>query len=140
MGIANLKKVSCLLAALASFLISGCSSQPSWQIIAENLKSYVVCQDFDFDSDGNPSYGYGPCVKLTNVTYDRQMGDAYCFNTTPMIGGYEGESYSGIEDWRTIADQYYCVTWSGRFVDSDPNEPSEWRIKFTGAQPFDLLP
>jgi hypothetical protein len=125
---------------LLALLTSGCTSKPSWQIIAENLKGYVVCEDVDLDSEGNPSYGYGPCVKLTNVTYDQAMGDAYCFNTTPMIGGYSGESYSSIEDWRLIADQYYCVTWSGRYVDSDPNEPSDWRVTFSGAQPYDLLP
>jgi hypothetical protein len=57
-----------------------------------------------------------------------------------MIGGYRGENYSSISDWENLADEYYCVGWSGRYVDSDPNEPSEWRIKFASKQPYDLLP
>jgi len=122
------------------FSLTGCSKQPTWQIIGESLRSYVTCADVEPDSEGNPSYGYGPCVKLTNVTYDRAMGDSYCFNTSPVIGGFSGESYSDIYDWNTLPDKYYCVTWSGRYVDSDPNEPSDWRITFTGSQPFDLLP
>ena len=136
-GALVLKSISlfCLI-----FLLTSCAKQPTWQVIGESLRSYVTCADVELDSEGNPSYGYGPCVKLTNVTYDRAMGDSYCFSTSPLIGGFSGENYSDIYDWNKVPDKYYCVTWSGRYVNSDPNEPSDWRITFTGSQPFDLLP
>ena len=126
---------------LVTILISSCSSQqPSWQVIGEGLRSYVTCEDIKPDNEGNPVYGFGPCVKLTDVIYDRTMGDSYCFNTSPMVGGYSGESYEDISDWEFLPDKYFCVTWNARYVDSDPSEPSDWRINFPGAQPNDLLP
>ncbi len=128
-----------LIPIVLSIIVTGCSSQPTWQVIGENLDNYVDCKDIELDGEGVPSRGYGPCVKLSDVSYDRKSGDEYCYNATPLIGGYEGQYYGDISNWQAIGSDYYCVSWTARYAPSDPNEPSDWRIEFSNNDPSSLL-
>lgn len=120
-------------------LLTSCTREPSWQAIGENLDGYVACTDIELDGEGQPTQGYGPCVRLTDVSYDQQSGNAYCYSATPLLGGYQGQYFGDITEWEPTGVKYYCVSWSARYTDSRPDEPSDWRIDFLGEAPSALL-
>jgi hypothetical protein len=121
--------------------LTACSSEPTWQVIAEELRSYVACYDEDYDyEEGAATTGYGPCVRLVNVVYDSRQGENLCFSATTQVGGYRGENFLDIGDWSNTGTDLYCVSWYARYVDSDPNEPNDWRISFEGIEPRSRLP
>jgi len=128
-----------VMVLLSVTLLSSCTREPSWQVIGEILDGYISCADIELDGEGQATQGYGPCVRLTDVSYDRQSGDAYCYSATPLIGGYRGQYFGDITDWQSSGLKYYCVSWSARYTDSRPDEPSDWRIDFIDEAPSTLL-
>ena len=127
------------LVILSVVLLNSCTREPSWQVIGENLDGYISCTDIELDGEGQPTEGYGPCVRLTDVSYAKQSGDTYCYSATPLIGGYQGQYFGDITEWQPSGLKYYCVNWSARYTDSRPGEPSDWRIDFFGEAPSALL-
>ncbi len=114
-------------------------NDPSWQVIKEGVAATVYCDDWEYDSEGYASIGFGPCLRLTNVTYD-SSGDGYhCYSTDVEIGGYPGQNYSWINSWSRSGNEYYCVTWIAKYVDPDINDPSHWRIDFGEDGPDSYL-
>ena len=112
---------------------------PSWQVIKEAVAGTVYCSDWDSNYEGEVVYGYAPCVRLTNVIFDTELGDQYCYSTDVEIGGTDGESYDGITRWNLYGNEYYCVSWKAKYVDEDMNNPDDWRITFEGDSPADLV-
>lgn len=112
---------------------------PSWQVIKEAVAGTVYCADWDYDNNGEVTYGYAPCVRLTNVTFDTEQGDQYCYSTDVEIGGYDGQSYEAIDGWNVYGNEYYCVSWTPKYIESDMNNPDEWRINFGSNSPANLV-
>jgi hypothetical protein len=113
--------------------------EPSWQVIKEAVAATVYCADFDYDNDGEAVYGYAPCVRLTNITFDTELGNQYCYSADVELGGYRGESYEAITSWNLYGNEYYCVSWQAKYVDEDMNNPDDWRIRFEGESPANLV-
>ena len=112
---------------------------PSWQIIKESVAATVYCNDSDYDSDGVKSIGYAPCVRLTNVTFDSDLGDTYCYSADVEVGGYQGQLYDSIESWNGVGTEYYCVSWTAKYIDPDTNDPSHWRVDFGDNSPSNFV-
>ena len=112
---------------------------PDWKVIKEAVAASVYCTDWDSNGEGEVVTGYAPCVKLSNVTYDSTLGDQYCYSADINLGGVWGETYEGISSWQSAGNDYYCVTWTAKYTDSDINNPSDWRIDFGGNSPANLL-
>ena len=112
---------------------------PSWQVIKEAVATSVYCTDWDTNDEGDAVYGYAPCVRLTNVTFDTKLGDQYCYSSAVEIGGYQGDSYEDISSWNRYGNKYYCVSWYGKYEPSDVNNPDDWQIKFENESPADLV-
>jgi hypothetical protein len=112
---------------------------PDWKVIKEAVAASVYCTDWDTNDYGEVTTGYAPCVKLSNVTYDATLGDQYCYSADANLGGIWGETYEGISSWQLAGNEYYCVTWTAKYNDSDMNNPSDWRIDFGSKSPANLL-
>jgi hypothetical protein len=112
---------------------------PSWQVIKEAVAGTVYCADSESIGDGEGAIGYAPCVRLTNVTFDTELGDKYCYSADVEIGGYDGETYEDIYAWNLYGNEYYCVSWYAKYVDEDMNNPDDWRITFEGDSPASLV-
>lgn len=112
---------------------------PNWQVIKEVLSGTVYCNDNELSNDGSFSIGYAPCVRLTNVVYDSELGDEYCYAADVEVGGYLGQNYEGITDWTSRGNEYYCVRWHGIYVDSDVSNPDDWKVDFTTNNPAEFV-
>ena len=112
---------------------------PSWQIIKESVAATVYCNDSDYDNEGIISIGYAPCVRLTNVNFDSGSSERYCYSTDVEVGGYQGQLFDSINSWNTVSNEYYCVTWTAKYVDPDMNDPSHWRIDFGANSPSNFV-
>ena len=112
---------------------------PDWQVIKEKVAAAVYCNDWDYNNEGDITYGYAPCVRLTNVNYDTTMGDKYCYSADVQIGGYKGQDYEEIVNWNLYGNKYYCVGWHEKYVESDVNNPEDWTIEFGSDSPANLV-
>lgn len=112
---------------------------PDWKVIKEAVAASVYCTDWETNDEGVAVTGFAPCVKLSNVTYDTTMGEQYCYSADANLGGVWGETYEAIAGWNFVGNEYYCVSWSAKYTDSDMNNPSDWRIDFGSKSPSNLL-
>lgn len=112
---------------------------PDWQVIMQAVSSTVACSDWELGDDGVRTNGFGPCVRLVNVTYDRSVGDEYCYSADVEIGGVQNEAYGEISSWELLRSEYYCVGWHATYGESDVNEPDDWSIDFGSDSPANLL-
>ena len=112
---------------------------PSWQVIKESVAATVFCNDSERDYEGVNSIGYAPCVRLTNVTFDSDLSERYCYTVDVEVGGYKGQNYAWIDSWRNVGNEFYCVSWTPKYDDSDMNNPSDWRIYYGDNSPSDFV-
>ena len=112
---------------------------PSWQVIKESVAATVYCNGSERDSEGFNSIGFAPCVRLTNVTFDSDLSDRYCYSVDVEVGGYKGQNYFWIDSWRNVGNEYYCVSWTAKYGDPDMNNPSDWRIDYGDDSPSDFV-